>query len=193
MKDVNLKCNCGKVEGIASGISPSDGTRVVCHCCDCQAFAHYLGKAEQILDQHGGTDIFQITPSQIKITKGVEHLGSMRLTKKGLLRWHTKCCNTPVGNTLSAAMPFVGVIHNFMDDEGKRDDNLGPVRQYVMGKYAINLPAERTIADKFPLSQVLQIMARLLLAKITGKGKPNPFFGNDGRPVSKPVIASQES
>ena len=33
--------------------------RVVCYCDDCQAFLHYLKRAD-LLDAHGGTDIVQV-------------------------------------------------------------------------------------------------------------------------------------
>lgn len=38
MADVKLKCSCGKVQGVATNVSPSNGNRIVCCCSDCQAF-----------------------------------------------------------------------------------------------------------------------------------------------------------
>lgn len=143
MKDVPLKCACGAVRGIAGNVSPGSGMRVVCYCEDCQRFAHYLGR-EDILDAHGGTEVFQMPPADVKITHGAEQIRCIRLTSKGLHRWYTACCRTPIGNTLSAAGPFVGVIHNFIGDERVRETNLGPVRGYVQTKFALSsLPVER--------------------------------------------------
>ena len=62
---VNLSCECGEVKGIAHNITPKTGNHIVCMCIDCQTFAHYLGKEEDILDEYGGSHIFQVTPSQI--------------------------------------------------------------------------------------------------------------------------------
>ena len=94
-------------------VSPSTGTRVICYCDSCQAFARFLER-EDILDSAGGTDIVQVSPSQLRITEGASQLRSMRLTEKGLIRWYTDCCKTPVGNTIGAAFPFIGVVQPFM-------------------------------------------------------------------------------
>ena len=115
MATLSLKCRCGEVSGSATDVTPSSGTRVVCCCSDCQAFAVYLGAQSDTLDDFGGTEIFQLTQSQFVIDQGMDKLRSMRLTKKGLLRWYTGCCNTPIGNTITAKMPLVGVIHTFID------------------------------------------------------------------------------
>ena len=92
-----LQCKCGKVKGYVTHAERVD--RVVCYCKDCQAFAHFLGE-NGILDERGGTDIIQALPRDVNFTKGVDALACIRLTPKGLLRWYTSCCNTPVGNIL---------------------------------------------------------------------------------------------
>ena len=75
--------------------------RVICYCDDCQAFAHQLGRAD-LLDSNGGTDIVQVAPASPHIRQGQDKIAALRLSPKGLYRWHARCCNTPVGNTLSA-------------------------------------------------------------------------------------------
>lgn len=72
----------------------------MCCCMDCQKFAVFLQQEDQILDQYGGTDIFQIPILHVKITEGNEHIACVRLNQKGIYRWYTGCCNTPIGNTL---------------------------------------------------------------------------------------------
>ena len=47
--DVPLRCECGKIRGLAEGVAQSEGTRCVCYCGDCQAFARFLGR-DGILD-----------------------------------------------------------------------------------------------------------------------------------------------
>ncbi|MFX6869136.1 DUF6151 family protein, partial [Acinetobacter baumannii] len=79
------------------------------YCDDCQAFAHRLGRAD-LLNAQGGSDIVQVAPAALTFVKGQNRIAGMRLTPKGLFRWHTTCCNTPVGNTLGPAIPFVGLI-----------------------------------------------------------------------------------
>ena len=188
MTTISLQCRCGEVQGSASNITPSSGTRIVCCCSDCQAFAAHLGVDADTLDEFGGTEIFQISQSQVSIQRGHDKLQSMRLKKKGLLRWYASCCNTPIGNTMSASMPFVGVIHTFID-ETNRGEVLGPVRAVVQTQHAIGEPGYPKHSAKFPLSITARIMGKILLWKLQGKHKPSVFFAEDGRPVSKPIIA----
>ncbi|WP_419904857.1 DUF6151 family protein [Kiloniella sp.] len=193
MIEVALKCSCGQVEGTAHNISPQTGLRLVCHCDDCQAFANYLGREADILDACGGTDVFQTTPSQIEITKGHDQLRCVRLGPKGLFRWYTDCCKTPVANTINASLPFSGIVHNFMDDKGLRDNNLGPVRFSVMGKFAKDgSPLPRDTHDTFPLSIMLIAIPRMIKNKILGRHKPSPFFDKTGAPVCEPVIHTKD-
>jgi len=121
MTDIRLQCQCGTVQGVARECTASSGNRVVCCCDDCQTFADHLQCEMDILDEFGGTEIYQTSQSQVEISSGQEQLKSMRLKRKGLLRWYTGCCNTPVGNTMNAGMPFVGIIHNFMAFENSQD------------------------------------------------------------------------
>jgi hypothetical protein len=44
--NVPLRCRCGRVRGVASDVSRSTGFRFICYCKDCQAFAHFLGRAD---------------------------------------------------------------------------------------------------------------------------------------------------
>ncbi|HPF47658.1 MAG: hypothetical protein KDF58_12080 [Alphaproteobacteria bacterium] len=186
MTDIHLKCSCGKVQGCAFDVKPDDGIRVVCHCDNCQAFAKYLGRENEILDEYGGTDIFQMSPYQILIEKGKNQIRSVRLTKKGPYRWYTDCCKTPIGNSLHSEVPFVGVIHNFMDDEDKRDKNLGPVRFYVQGKYALKKLPDEKYNEGYPLASYFKIMFKILVWRFSSKKFPSPFFDEEGNPISKP-------
>ena len=192
MADVPLKCRCGTVQGVAKNISPNSGTRVVCYCDDCQAFAKYLGNEAEILDDYGGTDIFQLTPAQVKITSGAEQLRSMRLSSNGLIRWYTHCCRTPIGNTISAAVPFLGMVHCFIDDKGN-DETLGPVRFYLAGQFAQGSSEIQQLHKGVPMGLWVRNLPRLLLAKLQGKNKPSPFFDADGEPVSAPEIYTSTS
>ncbi len=193
MTDITLKCACGTVKGTAYDVSPENGLRVVCYCDDCQAFANELGRGTDTLDEFGGTDIYQMAPGRVTFSEGNDQLRCLRLTKKGTTRWYTACCNTPIGNTASSSVPFVGMIHTIMDDEGIRDQTLGPVRSYVQGNHAIgDLPPEK-YNKGFPIGITLTIIWKILGWKISGKGSPDPFYGEDGRPVCKPKIVNEAS
>src|SRR5271170_7107234 len=122
---VPLRCRCGAVRGVMTDVSPVTGNRVICHCNDCQAFARFLGQ-DGVLDARGGTDIFQVAPSQIRVTEGADHLVCVRLSEKGLFRWYAGCCKTPIGNMAGARFPFIGVVGAFMDTGagGKMADDI---------------------------------------------------------------------
>lgn len=190
MTTLSLKCLCGEVQGSATNVTPSSGTRVICCCSDCQAFALHLGRETDTLDEFGGTEIFQMSQSQLSIQQGQDKLQSIRLTPKGLLRWYTSCCNTPVGNTMNAGIPFVGVIHTFINaHEG--DNVLGPVRAIVQTQYAKGVPEHARHFSKFPLGITMRILRKILIWKLQGKHKPSVFFSDDGKPMAKPIIASE--
>ena len=189
--DVKLKCSCGAVQGIAVDISPKNGNRVICCCDDCQNFAAQLGRDSDILDEFGGTDIFQTAQSQIKIETGIEHIRCLKLTRKGLFRWYTDCCNTPIGNTLTAGFPFVGVVHNFMNMDNNRDSVLGPVLAHVQTKHARGNPTYPNSSEKFPVSLILRGMRKMLLWKFKGMNRPSAFFTDNGKAIVKPTVVNE--
>ncbi len=186
--DVDLSCECGAVRGVVHGVTPASGNRVVCCCSDCQAFVNHLGKGEVTLDEFGGTEIYQTSQSQVKINEGIEHLRCLRLTRKGLVRWYTDCCSTPVGNTLGAGLPVVGLIHRFMKTGSTGEEVLGPVLAHVQCQHAIGTPDYPNPAPKFPLGITLRIARKLLVWKLRGMARPSVFFNSDGKPIVKPEV-----
>ena len=122
-RPAELRCRCGEVRGSVTNPSPRAANRVICYCDDCQAFAHHLGRAD-LLDAHGGTDIVQVAPASLKFVQGQRRIMGLRLTSNGLFRWYASCCNTPVGNTLSPAVPFVGIIVQAFDNGAQHPDDL---------------------------------------------------------------------
>jgi hypothetical protein len=192
--ELPLRCRCGTVQGIATDLSPKTGNRIVCYCDDCQAFAHFLER-DDILDSHGGTDIFQMTPSQVTITLGADHLHCMRLSEKGLMRWYTGCCKTPVGNTAaSAGVPVVGLIHSFVDHAAhgrSRDDVLGAPIGFVQTRFAVGRPPPHAGAMSLP-ALIVRSVRLLVGAWQTGKSRPSPFFNASTRtPVVEPRVLTR--
>ena len=189
--DIPLKCRCGSVRGVAKQIVPSQGNRLVCMCDDCQAFAHHLGAAERVLDPHGGTDIFQTTPSRVSISEGIEHLACLRLSPKGLMRWYAKCCNTPIANTMaSPRVPFAGVVHTFMDHTGtSRDEALGPILARIQGRFAVGAVPEGA-HRRAPMGIIFRTIRLLGGGFIRGTHRPSPFFDSSGNPVIDATVLS---
>ena len=110
----SIQCNCGAIQGHIEG--EGSHSRIICCCTDCRAFARYLGKPSDVLDEQGGTEVLQVAQHRLRFAKGIEHLAALRLSEKGLVRWYAQCCGTPIGNTMAdPRMAFIGLIHTCLD------------------------------------------------------------------------------
>lgn len=192
--DVPLRCSCGKLSGTALDVSKAAGTRIVCYCKDCQAFAHFLERPE-ITDEWGGTDIFQMAPAHVRIDHDDDALRCVRLSGKGIYRWYCRHCKTPVANTLGARVPFVGLIHSFIDHEGAGstlDALLGKPIGHVHTHSAIGGgPPQATQKSMLPV--VARSVRKLVGSWLTGASSPSPFFDAKLRtPRVEPRVLSAE-
>jgi len=183
-----LRCRCGTLRGQVS--HPEKVSRGVCYCKDCQAFAHFLGTTEDILDERGGTDVMATLPSRVSFTQGVERLACMSLSEKGMLRWYASCCNTPIGNTpRHMKISHVGLVHTCLENPPRTlDAAFGPVRMRVNTQSAQGTSRPKTL----PLSTVVSIvkfMGSLLRARLDGSYKRTPFFvPGQGTPIVAPKV-----
>lgn len=174
--DLPLRCQCGRMRGVASNVSPSTGMRFT-SCKDCQAFARFLDRAD-VLDPAGVTDIVHMPPARLKLTAGTDVMRCLRLSDK-VLRWYTECCRTPIANTPTApGFPVIGIIHSFMDHDGygrSRDEALGPPLCRIYESSAIGpLPPN---SPGPPSARIFGRRALKLLGWwVRGLGRPTPFF-----------------
>ncbi len=170
---------------------PQRANRCVCYCRDCQAFAHFLGRADDILDAQGGTDIVQTNPSRLALTAGGEMLACMRLAETGLMRWYAQCCNTPIGNTLANfQIPFVGLIHNCLEGGGpSMDESFGPIRMSVNTQGAKQEVRPSPVAET---AGMIRILGMLLQGRLNGSYKHSLFFSPKGAPAATPRVLSRE-
>jgi hypothetical protein len=156
--------------------SPETTNRVVCYCNDCQAYLHHLGRAD-LLDEHGGSDIVQVAPSTVAFDRGGEFVTAVRLTAKGLHRWYARCCKTPLGNTLTPGIPFIGICTElFRQAPGARpcDEVFGAPRGRIFGKFAVGEPPPGSLDPNIRL--LARSLGKLLGWKLRGKTWPHPFF-----------------
>ncbi|MGC2029600.1 MAG: DUF6151 family protein [Steroidobacteraceae bacterium] len=184
-----LQCTCGTLKGYVS--HPERVNRVVCYCKDCQAFAHFLGRADEILDVKGGTDVIQTVPANVTFTEGQQALACMRLSPQGLLRWYAQCCNTPIGNNLADfRISFIGLVHTCLENpNGSLDESFGPVRMWSFTKSASE-PTKSHPAAMF--TGILRFIGMLIRARISGDYKRTPLFlPHTGAPVVAPKVLSQ--
>lgn len=182
MTDLPLKCRCGTVTGTIRNVSPTRGNHGACCCLSCQRFANHLQPDGSLLDEFGGTEVYQMPLAYLEIDTGHEQLRCLRLTQKGPLRWYTACCRTPIGNTLTAGFPFLGLIASIVD--GDLTAAAGPITTYVQTQHALKPITGHKAASAFPPGAVFKIMAMMLSWKLQGLNKPTPLFDSDGKPVA---------
>ncbi len=194
-KNFTIRCNCGALEGRVQNLPSDAGTRLVCYCDDCQAFAHYLG-ADDKLDAHGGTDLYQFSPANLTIDKGKDQLACLKLGPKGILRWYAACCRTPIGNTVPTRhLPHLGLASACIQKDektGMLDSLLGPVSLGVFGRFAKGDRANLNAHDKAPLSLILRAIGKLLKRRLRGDHRSTPFFDTEtGAPVVTPKVLNE--
>ena len=180
MTDAELRCRCGKVEGRVADASPRTVNRVVCYCRDCQAYLHYLERKD-LLDAHGGTDIVQVAPAALTFRAGTEQIHVLRLKPKGLYRLFSRCCHTPLGNTVGTAIPFIGVVAKAFEGHGGAPDAdalFGPPVGRIYGRYAIGEPPPGSTGLN---PRLFARAIRMVLGwRLRGKACPHPYFHRDG-------------
>jgi hypothetical protein len=180
---VDVRCKCGEVRGFVTDLSPRTVNRITCYCDDCQAFAHQLGRAD-LLNPKGGSDIIQVAPAALSFTQGQHRIVGLRLKPNGLFRWYASCCNTPLGNTLTPAAPFVGLLAQAFD-EPQLDNVVGTPTGALLGKFAIGEPPKGSTGANLPL--VLRAIGKVLGWKLRGQTWPHPFFNRQTRAPIYPL------
>lgn len=180
------------MRGTARRVSPSGGLRVVCYCTDCQTYAHHLGCAEDVLDDHGGSDIFQTTPRNVTIDQGMENVRTLKQGPKGPLRWYADCCKTPIANVINdPRIPFAALVQPIMDlseMDGGRDQVLGPVRSALVVDEAHGTPPHPNRKTWLYVRALWQ----MALGFLRGEQRPSPFFDDTGQPRVTPSVLSKE-
>jgi Family of unknown function (DUF6151) len=191
--DIDVRCRCGTLRGKALGVSTETGSRAICYCRDCQAFARFLG-TPGILDAQGGSEVFQLTHSQLRIDSGSDKLACVRLSERGLLRFYTGCCRTPIGNTMARARaPLFVIVRPLMQPgEGRTlDQVLGPVGLYLQAKSATG-PVQLDPAAPSAFRAGTRLAVNIVKGLLLGKHKPSVFFDSDGKQLLTPEILTPE-
>lgn len=181
-KKQTWRCDCGAVE-IRIGLTHA--SRVVCYCTDCRALAHHL-EHDHILTEAGGTEVVQTLPERLDFISGVDQLGCLNMTGGDRLRWFAKCCNAPIGTTLSSRfIPYISVIAAGFDDTA----TIGPILAHAHRKHA----TARIIGDMGSMNRVMAGMAWRAATSFATLGPwKSPFRNSDGTPVSKVHSLSAE-
>jgi len=187
-----LSCRCGRLRGRVEPVRPSN--HLVCYCRDCQAFAHFLGRADDILDERGGTTVVQTVPAHVVFTDGLAELACMRLSPRGLLRWYARCCRTAIGCTpVNPKVSLISLISDCLPGErgfGQGlESSFGPIRL----RHAIRDAREPVPGPHGALLPVvLKMMAIIARGRVGGRWRQTPFFDASARaPVASPRVLSR--
>jgi hypothetical protein len=202
--ELALRCGCGTLRGTLAVRARGEGNRCVCHCRHCQAFARALAQQDVVLDAHGGTDLYQTSPSCLTITQGRDELACLQLTRRGPLRWYARCCGTLLANTArSAGLPFVSVVVSSLHDAGGAasgspeagsearsdaiDAAIGPVRHRIFARAATGDRASLRAHDGVPPAMLCTLLWQLLVNRLRGEHRRSTFFDADSlQPVAAP-------
>ncbi|KPP85577.1 MAG: hypothetical protein HLUCCO07_00630 [Rhodobacteraceae bacterium HLUCCO07] len=171
MHRVTFSCTCGSVAGQIRVASPAAGNHVVCHCPDCRTAELALGQPDPDPD---GVAIWQTMPDCVQIEQGADRLAILRLSPKGLYRWHATCCGAPMFNTLRhPRLAFAGISAARLSDTTP----LGPVTCHAfMAK-----PGGGYRHTGFNRAG-LRILRMMLRANLSGTWRATPFFDAQGQP-----------
>jgi Family of unknown function (DUF6151) len=185
LNTISLSCRCGAVRGELKHIE--HGTRAVCYCKDCQVYAKFLGKPQDMLDALGGTEVVGVRPQHLLFTKGSENLACVALTDRGLYRWYARCCDTAIGNTpRNRKIAHVGLVHSFFEGGLKKlDESFGPV--------LVRVNTNGAKGSVEPSKGLLKLVAGHIIALVreraNGGFKITPFFdAASGLPVVEPQV-----
>ncbi|WP_371227488.1 DUF6151 family protein [Roseovarius sp. 2305UL8-3] len=189
MVDHTRRCGATHLRVDVPGASA--GTRAICYCKDCQTAAQLHGDGADMLSPAGGSDIWQTTPDRIKIVKGAEHLKVIRLSPKGLMRWHAGCCGTPMFNTLpNLKLPFIGMILR-QSARSDADAVYGKLRCHASTE-GVRPGAGASTRDKGFKRAGFDVLQRMLAAWLSGRSKDTPLIGKDGKPIAPVEVITKD-
>ena len=186
----HLQCQCGALQGELS--QPQQGVRGVCYCKDCRAYTQHLGRGNGLHDALGGVEFVATLAKQLRFTRGAENLVCLSLSDKGLLRWHAKCCNTPIGSTLrNWRVPYVGLTHACLSADPAAFERAFPrIQMRVNTASAKAPPPAMRLRTGLALGALI---SRVMSSRFTGSYRQTPFFSSPtGSPVFQPIVLTRE-
>lgn len=188
-----LQCQCGLVR--AEVDCRGTHNRLICYCTDCQAFGRFVAGLREtaassdsdmpILDAQGGTELVQVAQSTLKFLHGEDQLLAVRLSEKGMIRWYTRCCHTPIGNTMpTVGGAFIGLIHSSLTRPQLNADFGDQVAQ-LNTNTALGTPKP----PQHGLFRVISSFLWLLISeRASGRYRQSPLFDANGSPITVPGV-----
>jgi len=188
--DLPIQCACGELRGFIHDLSPNSSNRIVCYCSMFQQYAADMGRGDEVLDEHSGTDLLQVSWASLRFTEGAEHLTCKQLSPGGSLRWYAACCDSPIANTLdSRQLPSTGVVHTCLRPSGlgrSLDALVGPVRAGVNGNFAPELARSLKTTRWDTLALAVSAIPMVLRWRWRGDHLRSPFPIEPSGPTKAP-------
>ena len=164
------ECSCGNV---ACHFPAKQATNLRCYCRYCRHFAMDMGTADT-LDSAGGANILHVLPDQITFDRGHEHLAVTHYSKKGVCRFYTDCCNTPVGSVpRSPKFPYASLTAFWVNPKS----SIGPLKFFASKK-----SAQGPVTDDpgIPFLTFCRWTIRAIRSRLSGSYKNSPFYDEQG-------------
>jgi hypothetical protein len=174
-------CRCGAARVAVDLAAPH--VHVVCYCDDCRAYLCWL-RREELSDAHGGSEILQLAPANVRLVAGGDHLAWVRLTERGPFRFFAACCNTPLGNSVPR-VPFVGLVTAGL---GIR---LASRPAGIQARFALDgaPPGAHARASLPLIARGALAVARSFILR---RGRPTPFFDDAGAPRGRGRLLTRD-
>lgn len=200
-----VRCECGSFSAEADLHQKESNIHIVCYCDDCQSYSRHLGNAEKILLANGGTEIIQLSPAHFRLVKGKEHLGALRLSPNGLLRFYATCCNTPICNApANPSMPYLALFTRNLKKlkksaKGKSsslitrsiDNLIGPVSFGVGAGNLHPIEADWPVAKGFGFRGLFGTLRNIARWRLRGDHKRSELLDwETGEPLVTPYVLS---
>lgn len=183
---MNISCDCGSFKAKLLAFPKNTPGHLACYCRDCQAYLNRIDRAD-VLDAYGGTEIIPAYPSELKILQGKALLQNYKLTEKGLHRWATTCCNSPMVNA-KPGFPWLGIYHTaYKNTDPSALDRLGGIKSRIFGRDAIG-EAPFNISEKITFKDMMVVLPFIIKGKITNKSRGSEFYHADNTPIVEPII-----
>ena len=191
MNPLRLQCRCGALGGHVGHLRHA--VRGVCYCKDCRAYARHLGQEPWTHDAQGRAGFLATQARHVSLTHGIEQLACLSLSESGLLRWYTRCCNTPIGGTpRNWKLPYVGLVHTCLTAA----DPAAFERAFPQVQMRVNAASARQAPTPMRWGTALALagfMPRLALGGVTGTYRQTPFFhASTGTPVAAVEVLTAE-
>lgn len=187
-----IQCECGQFKAELTAFPKNSPGRLACYCDDCQAYLSYIDRMD-LLGASGLSEIIPVYPAEIKFIAGKENLKCVRLSNKGMHRWYTSCCRTPIANT-RPKLPWIGILSRVynLKDPSLLEKSFGPVGSSIMGRFARG-PVIAGTANNMNLKAFKFVLPFVLKGLILGRGKNSPFFLADGKtPIAPETTLTKE-